>query len=229
MSAIGLRRFAQQAALPATAGQSAPSARAVPDDPDQAAERCEMCATPVGAEHSHVADLEHSSLACACRACYLLFTGGAQTRYKAVPDRYLADADRVMSPAAWDLLEIPVALAFFLRTSRDGALAGFYPGPAGVTQCQLDLGRWDQLVAQYPLLGEPEADVEAALLSRAAEMNGGVEYYVVPIDACYELAGRMRRAWKGFDGGAEARDSVAGFLSGVRQRAQPYHRQPADA
>ena len=43
----------------------------------------------------------------------------------------------------------------------------------------------------------------------------------MPIDACYELAGRMRMHWRGFDGGTEARQSIAEFLDGVRARARP--------
>jgi hypothetical protein len=137
-----------------------------------------------------------------------------------VPDRYLADPSRTMSPAEWDQLQIPVGLAFFLRSSRaDGELTGFYPSPAGATECRLDLQRWEQLVADYPLLGAPEADVEAALISRS---DAGMEYFVVPIDACYELAGRMRLYWHGFDGGTEARRSIADFLDLVRSRARAF-------
>jgi hypothetical protein len=185
-------------------------------------ERCEMCAAEVPSAHGHVADLQGSSLLCACRACYLLFTqrtaGGG--RFLAVPDRYLFDPDRVMTPAEWDQLEIPVGLAFFLRTSRDGgALTGFYPSPAGVTECRLDLELWDRLVADYPLLGATADDVEAALISRS---DDGVAYFLVPIDVCYELAGRLRLYWHGFDGGTEARASIAEFLAGVRQRARPF-------
>jgi len=186
------------------------------------AERCELCATEVPAEHGHVADLQEASLLCACRACYLLFTQAAagRGRYRAVPDRYLADLGRPMPPAVWDELEIPVGLAFFLRTSRTGGeLTGFYPSPAGATECRLDLQLWDRLVGDYPLLGEPAADVEAALISRT---DAGVEYFLVPVDACYELAGRMRLYWRGFDGGTEARDSIAAFLAAVRQRARPF-------
>ena len=89
--------------------------------PAEAPERCELCATEVGAEHGHIADLEGASLLCACRACYLLFTQQAagRGRYRAVPDRYLHDPGRVITPAEWDQLEIPVGLAFFLRTSRE--------------------------------------------------------------------------------------------------------------
>jgi hypothetical protein len=196
---------------PGRSGQQAP-----------AAERCEMCGTDVAPEHGHIADLEAASLLCGCRACYLLFTqeGASRGRYRAVPDRYLVDFGRVMSPAQWDQLEIPVGLAFFLHTSREGGeLTGFYPSPAGATECRLDLQLWATLVQDYPLLGEPAVDVEAALISRS---DSGVEYFLVPIDACYELAGLMRMNWHGFDGGTEARECIAAFLAKVRQRARPY-------
>ena len=224
----GLRRFAQPPAAPPAppappaAGPAMlgmPSMPSMPPAPG--AEKCELCATAVPAEHGHVADLETATLACACRACYLLFTQPAagRGRYRAVPDRYLADPDRTLTVAEWDELEIPVGLAFFLKSSHAERITGFYPSPAGVTQCILDLAAWEQLTAEHPLLGAPEPDVEAALIGRT---DSGVEYFLVPVDACYELAGRMRRHWRGFDGGAEARASIDDFLATVRSRARAY-------
>jgi hypothetical protein len=226
----GLRRFVRPPSGPAPApaqsgrdGQPGRDAQPGRDgQQDAAAERCELCSTAVPAEHGHIADLDAASLLCACRACYLLFTqqSAGRGKYRAVPDRYLHDLERVMTPAQWDQLEIPVALAFFLRTSRSGGeLTGFYPSPAGVTECQLDLQLWAELVAAYPLLAAPEPDVEAALISRS---DSGVDYFLVPVDACYQLAGRMRLNWRGFDGGTEARASIAAFLADLRQRARPF-------
>ena len=34
----------------------------------------------------------------------------------------------------------------------------------------------------------------------------------MPIDACYELVGEMRRLWKGFGGGTEANDAMDAFF-----------------
>jgi hypothetical protein len=244
----GLRRFVAGPAAPAGQGTSPPAAPAAPAapgpvpaprpaaapadaglpvslfrEPDPAAaavEKCELCAAEIPAEHGHIADLEASSLACACRACYLLFTQptAGRGRYRSVPDRFLRDPGAGLTAAEWDELEIPVGLAFFLNSSLAGQTAGFYPSPAGVTECILDLAAWERLAAEHPLLAAAAPDVEAVLIAR---VSGAVESFVVPIDACYELAGRMRLQWRGFDGGDEARASIDEFLAGVRARARP--------
>jgi hypothetical protein len=224
---------------PATAGRPAPGdpARQAPE------EKCEFCATPVAAEHGHVADLETSTLMCACRACYLLFThsGAGQTwqqdpqpeqekrigraRYRAIPDRYRSDPGHPLTLAEWDALEIPVGLAFFLRGSA-GETTAFYPSPAGATECRLDLDAWGRIAGEHPLLAAAEPDVEAILISRGERDQPGVETFLVPIDACYELAGRMRLLWRGFDGGAEARQSITAFLERVRERSRDLGEEP---
>jgi hypothetical protein len=188
-------------------------------------ERCEMCGTQAGSGHSHVADLAQSSLLCVCRACYLLFTHGSAGggRYQGVPDRWVRDPSRALSLVEWDELQIPVGLAFFLRGSRRGEMSGFYPSPAGVTECLLDMQAWARLAQAHPLLCAAQDDVEAVLIWRS---DAAVEYYIVPIDACYELAGRMRMLWKGFDGGTEARRSIQEFLAGVRGRAKDFVPEP---
>jgi len=222
----GLRRF-----VPGSAPAPPPAAPALPaSTPEPAAapaERCEMCATEVPAVHGHVADLDNATLACVCRACYLLFTesGAGGGRYRGVPDRYLADPARPMAAEEWDSLQIPVGLAFFLRSSRSGETHAFYPSPAGATESTLDLAAWARLTAGYPLLGEAQPDTEAVLICRG---DTGVEYYLVPIDACYELAGRMRLYWRGFDGGAQARAAITDFLADVRSRARDLAGQAGD-
>ena len=198
-----------------------------------------MCAAEIPADHGHVADLEQSTLMCACRACYLLFTQSqaGRGRWRSVPDRYLSDPARPLSVADWDALEIPVGLAFFLRSShpdQEAEVTGFYPSPAGATECRLDLQAWQRIAESHPILGAAAPDVEAILIHRrdAGENSlisrggAGVDCFLVPIDACYELAGRMRLHWRGFDGGSEARASIDEFLEGVRSRSRAFSQEP---
>jgi hypothetical protein len=222
----GLRRFVRETPDQETASAEVTPAGVTPAETMLAAARtvpeetCEFCAAEVPGTHAHVADLEHSSLMCACRACYLLFTHSqaGKGRYRSVPDRYLTDPAHPVGPGEWEALEIPVGLAFFLRSSGQDAVTAFYPSPAGATECRLDLAAWDRMADAHPLLAAAAPDVEATLISRS---DAEVECFVVPIDACYELAGRMRLHWRGFDGGAEARESIAEFLGQVRGRARP--------
>jgi hypothetical protein len=246
----GLRRFVPGAPEEAPAAQPAEAARPAPNDGRR--EICEFCATAIPADHGHVADLESSTLTCACRACYLLFThsGAGQAwqagpgegadqgwqagpeegvgqerrvgraRYRSIPDRYRSDPGHPLTVAEWNALEIPVGLAFFLRSSASGDTTAFYPSPAGATECRLDLEAWGRIAADHPLVAAAAPDVEAILISRGERDQDCVDAFLVPIDACYELAGRMRLLWRGFDGGAEARQSIAEFLDRVRERSR---------
>jgi Family of unknown function (DUF5947) len=135
-----------------------------------------------------------------------------------VPERYLAFTDFRLSPAQWDSLQIPVSVAFFFVNSTLERVAAFYPGPAGATESLLPLEIWDDVIAANPTLATLQPDVEAFLV-RADRGSGGAECFVVPIDACYELVGHLRRHWRGFDGGREAHEALDGFFARVRARA----------
>jgi hypothetical protein len=181
-----------------------------------------MCAVPIADEHQHVVDLASRSLMCTCRPCYLLFTAeGADLRYRAVPDRYLSFPDFQLGPGQWDQLEIPVGLAFFFRNSALGRTVAFYPGPAGATESELPLDAWDAVTADNPRLGVLAPDVEALLVRTPGRGSGELTCHLVPIDACYELVGRLRSVWRGFDGGQEARAMMEGFFARVAARSTP--------
>jgi hypothetical protein len=64
-----------------------------------------------------------------------------------------------------------------------------------------------------------EPDVQA-LLVRIRPDRSGSDSFIVPVDRCYELVGQLRRLWRGFDGGQEARDAIDGFFVGVQERAR---------
>ncbi len=189
----------------------------------QAGEQCDLCAKPIGPAHSHLVDLGDRRLMCACRPCYLVFEpkGAAQGRFKTVPERYVQFKDLKLTDAAWDQFQIPIGLAFFFYNSIEKKMTAFYPGPAGAMESLLPLDAWADLVKLQPELASMETDVEAFLLRR--ERGGPEEYFIVPVDRCYELVGAIKLFWKGFDGGDEARAKIAEFFSDLRARADGVH------
>ena len=182
-------------------------------------EQCEMCAVPIGPQHSHLADIQGHRLLCSCRSCYLLFTDDAASRghYRAVPERYRSNPDFTMSAAQWDAMGIPVNLAFLFYQSDQTRYVAFYPSPGGATESLLDLAAWDEVVAGDPRLQELVPDVEAVLLRR---LDDGFECHLVPIDACYELVGIVRQYWEGFAGGEEVWRRIGDFFAGIRERSR---------
>lgn len=187
-----------------------------------AAERCGFCAEALAGDHSHVVDLETRRLLCACRACYLLFTGrGANGKYQSVPDRYVHARGLTITEAQWDQLQVPVRLAFFFFNSTLGRTVAFYPSPAGAMESLLSLDAWREITSANSLLQKLSPDVEALLVHKNAAGFAGFDCYVVPIDACYELIGRLRQRWKGFDGGEEARSEIECFFTRLRAKSEP--------
>jgi Family of unknown function (DUF5947) len=198
----GLKRFLQPPAKPPPPG-----------------EVCELCHQPISEEHPHVVNLESRALMCACRPCYLLFTaqGAGSGRFASVPDRYLYDPSFSLTDAQWDELQIPVKMAFFFHNSVMGKTVVFYPSPAGATESQLPTDTWEAVMAANPLFSSLTDDVEALLVYRREQRY---ECYLAPIDACYELVGRVRLHWKGFDGGQEAWEAIDGFFDRLRERSR---------
>lgn len=192
--------------------------------PPVTGERCDMCAEPINSDHPHVVSLESRALMCTCRGCYLLFTDQeAQLRYRAVPDRYLSFPGFTTDRGQWEELQIPVGLAFLFHNSAQDRTIAFYPGPAGATESELPLGAWEQILAANPALDVLLPDVEALLVRH---VDGQPVCHLVPVDACYELVGRLRLLWRGFDGGSEAHEAMDAFFAGVEARSRPVTERP---
>lgn len=188
-----------------------------------AAERCELCGVGIETEHGHVVNVASRTMLCVCRPCYLLFTheGAGGGRFRAVPDRYLA-LSSPLADDAWDGWQIPIGLAFFFRNGDTGRITAFYPSPAGATESELAVASWDELVKALPELETLAADVEALLVRRQPASSGGIEQrqaFIVPINVCYELVGRIRRGWRGFQGGDDVRQEIDAFFAHIADRA----------
>ncbi|MGI8847528.1 MAG: DUF5947 family protein [Candidatus Dormibacteria bacterium] len=171
---------------------------------------CELCAAPVAEHphHEHLFDPAVRNLLCSCTPCALLFPADADRKYLRVARRLFALSGFTMSDLQWESLAIPVGMAFVHRT-RDGGVGALYPSPAGPTESLLPLEGWAELVEANPILDRLEPEVEALLINRVGARR---DYYIAPIDRCYELVGLIRVSWRGLSGGHEVWERIDEFF-----------------
>jgi hypothetical protein len=100
-------------------------------------------------------------------------------------------------------------------------MVAFYPGPAGATESELPLAAWEAVTTANPALATLEPDVEALLIRTNSTEGDASDCFLVPVDKCYELVGQLRRVWRGFDGGQDARRHVDDFFCALRARSRP--------
>lgn len=192
---------------------------------------CELCMAELPQSHGHIVDTVSRRLLCACGACGGTFHGGLEARhsasgvgrYRVVPRRYVHHGSMTLSEAEWRSLAIPVGLAFFFFNSDRGRMAAFYPGPAGPTESQLPLEAWPPIAEAHSWIGGMAPDVEALLVR---EVDGRRLCFIVPIDACYELVGRIRAHWSGMGGGDRVRIEIDVFFAELVTRSRGQEGRP---
>ena len=181
---------------------------------EPAAERCGLCGLALVQQHQHLIDPATRRLVCSCEACSLLFYESGATKYKRVPRTARLLRDVHISDGQWDSLMIPIGLAFFVESSAEKRVLALYPSPAGSTESLLSMEAWTDIVNENPSLSKMQSDVEALLVNR---LEHDAEYYLAPIDKCYELVGLIRGNWRGFTGGTEVWVKIRKFFEEMKQ------------
>jgi hypothetical protein len=180
-------------------------------------ERCELCNLVLPPVHRHLLDTATRQVACSCDPCALLFQNAVGAKFKLIPRDARALPDFHMTDGEWENFALPIDLAFFFYSTPDAKMSAMYPSPAGPTESLLPLTSWEGLVRQNPILQSMEADVEALLVNRAGAAR---EYFLAPIDKCYELVGTIRMHWRGLSGGDEVWRKIDNFFSALRSESK---------
>ena len=197
------------------------SAPAAPRRPPASAARCAPSRSPSSTRTWSTSTA--AALMCTCRPCYLLFT--AERRRAALPRRARPlpvlpglRARRRASGTSWRSRS---AWRSSSRNSVLGRTVAFYPGPAGATESELPLGAWERSWRPTRSCARCCPTSRRCSCGRPSAAGRRRSAYLVPIDACYELVGRLRQVWRGFDGGQEARARARRRSSPVWRPAQP--------
>ena len=181
----------------------------------QPVERCDLCSAILPAQHAHLLEPAQHQVLCACQACALLFDGEGVTKYRRIPWRARFLPNFQLDDAQWDDLLIPVGMAYFFHSTPHEKVMAYYPSPAGPTESLLRLEAWHEIVRVNPRLQTMKPDVEALLVNRLSEP----QYFIAPIDKCYELVGLIRLHWSGLSGGLEVWAEIAKFFTMLKAGA----------
>jgi len=179
-------------------------------------EVCDFCSAPLFPQHRHLLEAAHRKIICVCDACALRFQDVVGGRFKLIPREARALPHFKLTDAQWEDLALPINLVFIFVDGQTGNPVAAYPGPAGVTESLLPLESWHTIVADNSGLEEMKPDVEALLINRMAAAR---EYYMAPMDVCFELAGLLRKQWRGFSGGEMVWSETETFFSRLREQA----------
>jgi hypothetical protein len=172
--------------------------------------RCELCSVGLAAEHRHMLEMSVGQIVCACDSCALRFQSVVDGRFKLIPREIHFLPELIFTDVEWESLALPINLAFFFHRSPGNQMKAMYPSPAGATESLLPLKAWDSLVANNLTLAQMEPDVEALLINRVGSKR---EYYLAPIDVCFELVGLIRVHWRGLAGGEVVWGEIDHFFS----------------
>jgi hypothetical protein len=181
-------------------------------------ERCELCSVALGPEHRHLLEMSNRQVICACDHCALRFQVVVGGRFKLIPRYPHALIDFRLGDALWESFALPINLAFFFYHTPGAKMMALYPSPAGATESLLSLDAWKVLAEDNPALARMEPDVQALLVNRVGTAR---QYFLAPIDACYELVGLIRVHWRGLSGGEEVWEHIAAFFARLEERSEP--------
>jgi hypothetical protein len=181
-------------------------------------EHCEFCHAFIPALHRHLLKTANREIICSCDPCGLRFQDVVGGKFRLIPRDARPLPNFLLSDAQWDRLALPINLTFFYHDSAAGKMVAMYPSPAGATESLLPAENWRELETINPALTKMEPDVEALLINRIGEAR---EYYIVPIDLCYELVGLIRMHWRGLSGGEKVWQHIGAYFARLRESAAP--------
>lgn len=181
-------------------------------------EQCEICGAELPHDHSHLFEPARRQVLCACESCAVSMGHQVDAKYRRIPRRIRSLPGFHLTDSQWDSLLIPVGMAFFFYSSPAKRMLAYYPGPAGATESLLELEAWQELLRDNLILADMAPDVEALLVNR---VRSAEEYYIAPIDKCYELVGLIRTHWRGLGGGSIVWEEIGKFFAALKKQSSP--------
>lgn len=190
--------------------------RTVPGAKPDSLENCDFCSTLLLPQHRHLLEVASRKIICACDPCALRFESVINGRFRLIPREGRELPNFRLDDAEWDNLALPINLVFIFHNSLSGKPVAIYPSPAGPTESLLGLESWQRILAENCELEDLKPDVEALLINRIGKAR---DYFIAPLDVCFELVGLIRKNWRGFSGGETVRVEIETLFNRLHEQS----------
>jgi hypothetical protein len=174
-------------------------------------EFCDLCGLGIPDEHRHLLHLMERRIICSCEPCWAMRAGEGDFRPVGNRTVWLQDLD--IPDDLWANFQIPIGLAFFMKSTVTDCVVAMYPSPAGATESELHFDSWARICELNPVLATMESDIEGLIANRLLDPP---VYVIAPIDRCYALTGAIKATWEGISGGTGVTGAVTEFFAGLR-------------
>jgi uncharacterized protein DUF5947 len=180
-------------------------------------EYCQLCSAPIHSNHRHMMAVDRRKIICTCDPCALRFQNVAGGRFQLIPSQARPLPDFQMTDAQWRAFALPIDLAFvFCNIAQK--FTTVYPGPAGPIESAIHPASWETILAGNAELDDLKPNVEALLINR---LGAAREYFIAPIDVCYELAALIRKNWRRFAGGPTVWQEIERLFARMGRQMTP--------
>ncbi|HVW28730.1 MAG TPA: DUF5947 family protein [Polyangiaceae bacterium] len=149
---------------------------------------CDLCGLALEGRHDHLLDPAARRIACACRACSLLFPEGGGARFRRIRSRAQLLRGEALTDDHLAALGVPVRLFYLCPSRIHDTVFAVYPNAAGATEAKVALPAWEALLRDRPALSEIQPEVEGLLCD---QLSGRSRCFLASVDVCRHFVGLL--------------------------------------
>jgi hypothetical protein len=158
---------------------------------EDAPDPCDLCGLPLHDRHDHLLEPPTRRIACACRACGLLFPEESGSRFRRLRSRALPLRDIRLTDDELYALGIPVRLFYLCPSRIHDTVFAVYPNAGGATEATVAMSDWETLTREHPALRDVEPEVEGVL---GDHLGGRSRCFLASVDVCRHFVGLLGKA-----------------------------------
>lgn len=155
---------------------------------------CPLCSADMELSSNHLFEVAIREVVTVCDDCALKYERLPGGPLKSIPRETRPLLDFRM-PHSISAIQFKGNVTFLFYSTATAKIMSICPTANGPVESTVSREIWKQLIEANPVLQEMRPDVEALLMTGNEDLR---EFFVAPIDVCYDLVKMFRKDWRDF-------------------------------